>query len=153
MTKPEFPIICIDKKYFVELLDSEARMSKVSALALINVPTFQDIFVFDKNGFQWSYKMISTEFKETFFNRILIKAGFYFRTFSATVIWTRVCEYDLAKLKENLVNCVDQDDDILTQFIEPKDLSNAIRDAKTFDDLVTVLKNYVFPADENILFR
>ena len=51
----------------------------------------------------------------------------------------RARAYDLAELRQALIDAIDRDADILTQFHEPEELKRRLDLARTFDDVVGVL--------------
>jgi hypothetical protein len=50
----------------------------------------------------------------------------------------RVCE--LQELRQALIDAVDKDDGVLTQFHEADDLKNRLARAQSFDDVVDVMR-------------
>ncbi|WP_461442378.1 hypothetical protein [Maribacter sp.] len=53
-------------------------------------------------------------------------------------------KYTLEELKKEISDCIDDDDDILTQFIESDDLRKEISDSELFESIVQKLKKYMF---------
>ncbi|GAB5471903.1 MAG: hypothetical protein Mars2KO_00020 [Maribacter sp.] len=58
--------------------------------------------------------------------------------------WTLMDKYTLEELKKEISDCIDDDDDILTQFIESDDLRKEISDSELFESIVQKLKKYMF---------
>ena len=52
----------------------------------------------------------------------------------------RAGEYRLPELKTRIRECVDEDDDVLTQFMEAEAIKDALEKAAGFDDVVALLK-------------
>ena len=49
-------------------------------------------------------------------------------------------QYELDELRHALVDAIDKDDDVLTQFHEAAELKARLNDARSFDDVVAVLR-------------
>ncbi|MFT3705994.1 MAG: hypothetical protein QM802_26745 [Agriterribacter sp.] len=150
--QPVFPLICIAKESELELIPAESYFSKISTSALINESFFKDTLLFDGNGDIWSYKQVSDKFKRNFFTILLAKT-FYNPLLDAKVIWTKIGSYEMNELKEKLNNCIDKDDDIITQFAEASTIKSSLSQAATFDDIIKVLNKYVFAVNENELYN
>ncbi|HEU4389816.1 MAG TPA: hypothetical protein VFV34_18565 [Blastocatellia bacterium] len=56
------------------------------------------------------------------------------------VVCEKIGDYDLADLKARIAACVAGDDDILTQFIEASEINELLARARTFDDIVTLVR-------------
>lgn len=148
MTQPTFPLIVISNDNSLDLVPEEKYFSKVATSALIDPIAFQHNFLFDNSGNKWAYKQVSDKFKNTLLTRILAKT-FYNPLLDAKVVWTKVGTYRLDELKEKLNNCVDKDNDIITQFEEADVIKSAISNASTFADVLKVLHKYVFNVNED----
>ena len=152
MTQPLYPLLCISNDNSIDLVPAEHHFSKVAASALIDPGMSHDTFLFDGNGNQWSYQKVSDKFKNTFWTRLLART-FYNPIVEAKIIWTKVADYRLDELKDKLKDCVDKDDDIITQFEEADVIKSAIDKATVFDDLIKVLNKYVFEVNEEELWN
>jgi hypothetical protein len=62
--------------------------------------------------------------------------------------WTIRKTYQLADLKKALQRAIAADDDILTQFVDSGDLTNAINMAASFENVFEILRKCVFDFDE-----
>lgn len=150
MTQPTFPLICISDDGGLEIISNESLLSKVSTLALIDPTVFDKAFLFDRFGRQWTYIQVAEIFKNTWLTKVLAMT-FYNPTYDAKVIWKLHGSYEINYLKNQLNNCIDKDDDIITQFEEAGIIKEAIDKASSFDDILIVLNKYVFSVDEELL--
>ncbi len=57
---------------------------------------------------------------------------------NVTVLWGEPKTYVLEELKTAYIKAVEKDDDILTQFVEAKELKNKISDAQSFGELIEI---------------
>jgi hypothetical protein len=56
-------------------------------------------------------------------------------------------KYELQELKMILFEYVDKDEDILTQFVRPDKLKQAINNSTLFNEIYNALKKFVFEVD------
>ena len=108
--------------------------------------------MYDKQGNKWSYKQVSDKFKSTFLTKLLAKT-FYNPLLEAKVIWTQVGSYQIKELQNKLKYCIDKDDDIITQFEEGDVIKSNLDKSDTFDNILEVLKKYVFEVNEEQLWK
>lgn len=147
MTKPEFPLICIDPELFVDLVNTESFLSLSTAYSLISTNQREGPVVYDRAMNEWSYEQTSDRVKNNFFTRILAKTV-YNPNIAVNVIWTYLGTYDLEELKKDLTDAVEADDDILTQYVDGDIIKNELSKQKTFDDVISLLKKYIFEVTE-----
>ncbi len=152
MTRPIFPLICISDGGGLDLIPDEKWLSRVSTLALIDPAYYNSFFCFDKDNQKWSYRQVADSFKNTWLTRVLAKT-FYNPSHNARVIWELNGPYEINELKNQLNNCVDKDDDIITQFEEADIIKSAINTCSSFDEIIQVLNKYVFAVDEKELWK
>lgn len=145
MDKPIFPLIDIYDSYFVDLVPAEASLTKAPATEILTEDNHSDLY--DAEGNVWHYRLISKEVKDTFLSRLFA----YFvddSKHNAMPVWTRVREYHIEDLKDVLKDCVDKDEDLLTQHEEAEIIKQEISIAFSFNDLVDTLNKYVFSVNE-----
>lgn len=138
--KPHFPIISIYNKG-IDIIPSEANLTKATALAVLNGR--KNTYAFDGNGQKWTYEFTSDKVSDKFLTRFLANT-FYNPIVDIKTNWTLMDKYTLEELKKEISDCIDDDDDILTQFIESDDLRKEISDSESFESIVQKLKKYVF---------
>ena len=100
---------------------------------------FEKTTVFDRDGRKWRAAGIKAPFKKSWWS-VLLANTVYNPRVSVTVEWRQPSDYRLDQLKEAYSKAVDQDDDILTQFVEASELKKKIAEARTFDSLVEVYR-------------
>ncbi len=108
--------------------------------------------MFDSNNLKWTYRQTVESFKSNWFTRALAKT-FYNPTLDAKVIWTSKGIYSIDELKEKINDCVDNDDDIITQFEEGDVIKSAVVRSSTIDEIIQVLNKYVFDVNEEELWK
>jgi|SRR5690606_7327226 len=148
MDKPLFPLIDIYESYYVDLVPAEINLSEAVATEILTEDNHSELY--DAQGNVWHYRLVSKEIKNTFISRLFA----YFVNDSkhnAMPVWTRVREYHIEDLKDVLKDCVDKDEDLLTQYEEAEVIKKDISIAFSFDDLVAVLNKYVFDVNEEAL--
>ena len=152
MTQPLFPLICITKSNGIDLVPAESHFSKVAASALFNTSIFHNTLLFDKNYTIWKYQQVSDKFKNNLLTKLLAKT-FYNPLLEAKIIWTNAGSFKLKDLQEKLKFCVDEDDDIITQFEEAEIIKASIDQATNFDEIIKVLEKYIFAVNEEELLK
>jgi len=150
MIKPSFPLICISKENFLDLIPEENFFSKVVTSALVDKEVFKDTILFDSNGWKWTYEQVSDKFTNNLIARLLAKT-FYNPLVDAKVIWTNEGNYDIQQLKDRLNLCIDKDDDIITQFEDGDIIKEEITKAYNFPDILNILNRYIFEVNEEQL--
>jgi hypothetical protein len=152
MNRPTFPIIIISDNKWIDLIPEENNLFKVATSALTDPRIFEDTIAFDSNGNKWTYKQTTDKFKNTLLTRILAKT-FYNPLLDATVLWTSHGTYKIEELKIKFKKCVDEDDDIITQFEEGSVIKTEIDNSQTFDDLIKILNKYIFDVNEEEIWK
>lgn len=147
--KPTFPVISI---YYdaLEIVKDEAYLAKATVLGVLKKTP--DVMVFDSAGTKWSFDITSNKVNNTFFTKILAYT-FYNPIVDVSLHWRKLNQYPLEELKTVIYKCIDDDDDILTQFAEPDFLKERIRGSGTFEDIFNVLSKYIFEVDEEKLWQ
>jgi hypothetical protein len=112
--QPKYPLISIYNKG-IDLIPDSSSLTKATVLGILNGKYVS--FAFDSNDCQWEYQLISNKVKDNFLTRLLANT-FYNPIVDVKPIWTLKGNYDIDKLKSLINDCVDQDDYILTQFVE-----------------------------------
>lgn len=145
MKEPKFPLIYIDRKNIIDLINN------VEALSYVKLSTadkkLNGLF-YDANGKRWTCLLQSDE---------LQKANWWIklRILKIKVVPTFIYEeeYMLSDLKIAINICIDKDDDILTQFEEAHVIIAAVNKSNSFTDIVEVLNKYIFDVNEEEIWR
>ncbi len=93
--------------------------------------------VYDSQGHKWHAKGIESPYRRSWWT-VLLANAIYNPRVTVSVVWREPKPYTLEDLKSVYSKAVDQDDDILTQFVEADELKKRISDAKSFDGLMAV---------------
>ena len=141
MDKPVFPLIVIYDSSHVDLIPEEENFKKVPASDLLLDEDYSELY--DAQGYVWHYRLIAKAFKNTFWNRLLAYT-FYNPKYKTKPVWERIREYHIEDLKDRLKECVDADDDIITQYEDAEIIKREINICFSFTDVVDVLNKYVF---------
>ncbi len=92
--------------------------------------------VFDAGGRMWRLAELRSRHKTPFY-RLLVHL-FYNPWVDVEFLWHAPVEYPLDDLRAVYLAAVDADDDILTQFMERKELKKEITAATSFDELSSI---------------
>lgn len=150
MSFPAFPLIAISEQDSLYLLADEHTLEKASASTLIQQEN--NGYLYDARGKKWSFLLSAEGFKNTWLTRLLAHTV-YNPLYNVSVKWTDHGNYDLYGLKEEINRCVDADDDVITQFAEDEVIKEAVNNAVSFSQLVTLLKKYIFDVNEKELWK
>ncbi len=146
--EPPFPLIIVYKNQMPLIVEAAGELSSAAVIVVLRQ---QENVAFDRNGEKWSYKLVGS--RAISFTSKILAYTFYNPMMEVRAVWTKLGPYPVKELQAVLSHCVDQDDDILTQFIEPEHLKHAIHNAPTFDELYRVLQKYVYQVDAEELER
>ena len=59
----------------------------------------------------------------------------------------------MERLKDHIRFCIDQDDDIITQFVEADNLKGKLDECGSFQDIIDMLYKYVYSPDEEKIYE
>lgn len=140
--KPKTPLISIYNKG-IEIIDSETIkcFNRANAYQLIKDNIDWEMYSSDMKT--WKLEQKTDKFKNNTLNRFLAKT-IYNPTFEVDVFWEQIEEYLLTELKTKINNCIDADDDILTQFVEADFFKYKIEKSSNFGEIIYSLKRYSF---------
>jgi hypothetical protein len=141
MDKPVFPLINIYDSYHVDLLTSDANLFKSTAAEFLDMNA--ESLVYDAAGNAWRYRLVAKSFKNTLLRRLLAYTV-YNPEYETHPVWIKIGQYELDDLKDALKNCVDRDDDVITQYEDADIIKREIDISFTFPDMLDVLNKYVF---------
>jgi hypothetical protein len=129
---PSFVTASRDSFYFDPAFVSTWQTSLRGALGEFR----ERIVVFDAKGKKWSASEIRMSRKKNWWSVLL--ANTINPNVATTILWKDPTPYSIEELKQAFSHAVDQDDDILTQFVEADDLKKKISQAQSFEELVSV---------------
>jgi hypothetical protein len=107
-------------------------------LAVVN-GFFAESTAFDRDGQKWRSTGLQSPYQKSWWTTLLANTVYNPRI-SVTLLWSEPERYSMDELKRAYLRAVDQDDDILTQFVGPTDLKSRISAACSFDELVEVYR-------------
>lgn len=151
--KPELPLISIYKGRGIEIINHKTikYFSRVTAYGLIQ--DSNDAEMFSNKMVKWNLEQQTEKFKNTKWNRFLAKT-IYNPSFEATLVWHKIGTYKLTELKEKIKNCIQKDNDVLTQFVDPDFLIYKIENSSDFTELIDNLNKYYFElTDEESVWK
>lgn len=151
--QPELPLICIYKNRGIEIINDETIkfFNKASAYSLIQENDDSEMYSSDMKILTLEQK--ADKFKNTKWNRFLAKT-IYNPSFDVNLNWKQVGTYNLTDLKAKIKNCIDKDDDILTQFVDADFFKHKIEESSDFTHLVDNLNKYRFEIkDEESIWK
>lgn len=100
---------------------------------------YAQIVAFDAAGKVWRVKELRSRYRKSWWLMPLVYTVFN-PWIDVELLWEEPRAYRLEELKERYLEAVDQDDDILTQFVDAPELKSRIAAARSFDDLVKVYR-------------
>jgi hypothetical protein len=141
--KPIYPIILTDNSTgYLDLVDNEDRLTTSNALGLIK-GSYKKFQAYDKDGQMWKVDKVGSNYKINGLTKFLAYT-IYNPQIKVSIIWTKIGNYQLSDLKEDIVKQLNRDDDIITQFNSAKLLREKIENCISFDSIVKTLYKYVF---------
>ncbi|GAA4035574.1 hypothetical protein GCM10022409_20350 [Hymenobacter glaciei] len=152
MLVPLFPLISIGNDGVIDIIPSAEGLSKASTRVLLNTAYPNTVELFDRNNGKWKYRQVSAELKNNWLTKILA-ITVHNPILCAEVIWTFNSNYRLPELKEKIRECVDKDDDIITQFEGADIIKAAIGKAINFNEVMDVLNKYLFEVEPEQLWQ
>ena len=151
--QPELPLICIYKNRGIEIINNETIkfFNKTSAYSLIQENDDSEMYSSDMKILNLEQK--TDKFKNTKWNRFLAKT-IYNPSFDVTLNWNQIGTYKLTELKTKIKDCIDKDDDILTQFVDADFFKYKIDESSDFTHLIDNLNKYRFDIkDEESIWK
>ncbi len=149
--KPQLPLISIYKNRGIEIINNETikYFNKANAYNLIQ--NSSDTEMYSSKMKIWNLEQKTTEFKNTKWNRFLAKT-IYNPSFEVVLFWKQINTYELEELKAKIKNCIEKDDDMLTQFVDANFFTYKIEQASNFSQIINTLNTYRFNIrdEENI---
>lgn len=144
MKIPEFPIISI-YNHSLDIILIEQELTTATVLGVIKGGA--DTFAFDCVGNKWTYKLNTGKANFNFWTRLLANT-FYNPVVKVIPEWTILEKYSIEELKETIINLIDKDYDILTQFVEAETLKLEINKCTSFEEICSVLNENIFEYKE-----
>jgi len=141
---PKFPIIMLDNQA-VDIIPSKSYLTRSTVLGVLR--GMDGIVTYDAQGQKWKCELVSEKVKNTFVTRLLANT-FYNPEVDVRYKWDKIGQYELPEVRSSLSVYIDEDDDLLTQFVEGEYLKEAINNCGTFEDVYQTLNKYVFDANE-----
>ncbi len=129
----------------VDVIPSKSYLTRSTVLGVLK--GMDGIVTYDAQGQKWKCEITSEKAKNTFATRLLANT-FYNPEVAVRYKWEKIGQYQLSELRDSLNVCIDEDDDLLTQFVEGEYLKEAINNCSTFEDVYQTLNKYVFDANE-----
>ena len=100
---------------------------------------YEQLEVFDATGEIWRVQELRCRYQKSWWLTILVHTV-YNPWVDVSASWREPMEYRIEDLKVAYTKAVDQDDDILTQFVEASELKTKIAAAASFEDLADVYR-------------
>jgi hypothetical protein len=129
----------------VDIIPSKSYLTRSTVLGVLR--GMDGIVTYDAQGQKWKCELVSEKVKNTFVIRLLANT-FYNPEVDVRYKWHKIGQYQLPEVRGSLSVCIDEDDDLLTQFVEGEYLKEAINNCGTFEDVYQTLNKYVFDAKE-----
>jgi hypothetical protein len=138
--RPSYPLIEIADDWYIEIhpyTESALRRETTITDVYTEITTKKRI-CYDNNNEKWLYEIKTEEqFKNTWWNRL--KYRWKYTSLQGEEIWTKVSDYCLDDLKAHLYICIDNDDDVLTQFVEADEFKAKIATGTSLIEVIKIL--------------
>jgi hypothetical protein len=134
---PAVPYFCCSNPnsgYF-DMMNRVDTTVKASRLALLGDGDSHGV-VYDSEGVVWNYRWERPKKRPGMWAEVI--AQVYNPVSEVNVAWARVREYPFDELRKVYLEAVELDDDILTQFVDGDELTERIKRALDFFELVDV---------------
>ena len=146
---PVYPIIVIGKWGHLELANSPEHFRKGKVYGLFN-NFYTGFTAYDKDGICWKIDQVKTSYPINVLTKFLAFT-IYNPSVNILLSWKKKGDYEIVDLKKIVNKQIDKDDDVLTQFEDSKVIQEAIRQAASFEELVSALNKYIFDVNEGPL--
>lgn len=134
--EPTFPAFEITKKGDLGFYRTPDSFKITTHLAVF-LEFYKDLMFYDSERYRWSIESVETGAKATFLNKLLAHT-FYNPSVKFIPHWRKEGKYELDELKSLYIKAVQQDDDILTQYVDGDELIQRVSAAKSIKDLIAV---------------
>lgn len=134
--KPEFPLILELKHNYLDLVPDEDAVKSASAYGILYGKG--NGICFDSNNRKWRLTLTSSKIKNNTFTKLLA-ATFYNPTVETVALWEPIGNYEMDELKKMVINCIENDDDVLTQFIEVDEFSDKVSQCNTLQEVYNTI--------------
>ncbi len=135
MSVPKAPLFTVcEKPCFVEFEPEAQTHAHVTRLALIQNAD-AGWLAYDAAGSVWGFRYDRPPGGFSALERLLAHT-FYNPVSRVGITWEQLQPYSFDELRQHYLDAIAADDDILTQFVEPDELSARVRACSTFDQLV-----------------
>jgi hypothetical protein len=144
---PVFPLICLHKgaKPYCYLVEEAPDLDYCSLTGYYNLQQTPELY-FDSSGRSVSRKL---KLKRSFGRWQKLISYFYWGRIPVQSEWYVVGNYHLEELKEKVYRCIKADDDVMTQFIEPEQLTSFVQQARHFEDVYMVLNGAIYNSEDD----
>jgi spore coat polysaccharide biosynthesis protein SpsF (cytidylyltransferase family) len=131
--EPKFP-------YIVNYKNGLSFVTKKNSLNIANYLSIEETkkesigIAFDNSGHSWNYKYVplKKDWKYKFLSPIINLSC------EIEIEWINKKTYSLQELKTIIINCLEKDTDILTQFYEKETLTKIVIESKSFEELLLI---------------
>jgi hypothetical protein len=144
---PVFPLLCLheEAKPYCYLVEEVEELGYCSLTGYYDSQRNPELY-FDASGRKFRHKL---KLKRSFGRFQKALSYVYWGTVPVESEWYLIGNYCFEELKEQVERCVKADDDVLTQFIEPEDLTLLVQQARHFEDLYMVLHGAIYNFEDN----
>ncbi len=135
--QPSLPFLALGGDGSVLICHTSAQLGRASLSALVH-GYFPNLIAYDSAS-RWSIIEVIAPYRVSFWTRFLAATVFN-PCFAVTLRWQRNGNYPLSELCDRLCIAIDQDDDVLTQFVGADELKRTIRASETYEEIVSALE-------------
>lgn len=135
---PRFPALTLGAEGYLAYEESFGEFCECNLLSLVD-RFYEQVEVFDSHGQHWTVSEVVAPYHVNAWTRLLAHTFFNPRL-HVRLHWNDPSPYTFADLQQRICDAVDQDDEVLTQFVDARELTRLVRHSVDFEDLVRQLR-------------
>jgi hypothetical protein len=133
--KPEIPIIL----FFNNTFSIEENLNK-KASYLYTLNNNYNGLTYYKNRL-WNYEI---EAESKFFSVPVFICKLLNLPLNINFKWMNKSSYELYELKARLIDCTNKDNEVLTKFTTPQNLTKLINECNSYKEIISILRENIF---------
>ncbi len=134
----KFPLLIIASDGWVDYLKKDEDLGAFNYIAIRKYNKLKP-YIIDSTESAWQIIQISPKKRLTVLDKLLAYT-FHHPLIPVTLQIEQIIEKPMDTIKQALMQAIDADDDILTQWCEADELKEAVRSADSFKSLIANLK-------------
>ncbi len=142
---PKLPFIVIFNNQYVDIIDEKSITNLYKGHAK-EINQEQEGIWYANDGNTYKFTKTNKNFNNSIFNRLL--SSITNKKFDTEPEWSRKDNYELSQLKKIIIECINKDDDILTQFVPAEYFIKKIETAKSLNEIKDLIYKYSYKVED-----